>query len=377
MGVGMMGAGTVTTVPPPAGVTRFRSGSWIERPLPSNAPIHPRNVDYLLELNGQYNGVETDGTFATDGPLNTLNQHYLKLLGGADGATTTSFDTPIYEVTGSDTSYTLTALSGSFFVPNRFKSVGDGGTGEGLRIPEIAKTHFLLGGPQSSDAPMCIYDVGRGYYANLAATAWNAALSRWEVQSTGAGSIYFTSSYGLDSNNTNDATTTNPAEWPSSLYFYQDNHENHGYRGNNPMCRVIDYDRMVAEDKVAYVTEMFAVRTGEANVFPMIGFESGKGGLIPEGTRLRIKTTIDVRQRLISFGLSGTRLDQATLIAKGLQDYGIYLGDNSGSGCRLKLQAFQRENRTNLWQVQEADIQTFGFGTSGDWEFIAAAYDPP
>lgn len=366
------------TRPAPGGVvSRFRSGSWLEKPLPANAPIHVRNTDYLLELNGEYNGVETDGTFAAGPVFN--GRKYLMFTGGVDQQSATSFDTPIYRVTPIDTSYTVTKLTGAFYVPNRFLSVADGGTGEGVRIPELAKAHFLLGGAQSSDQPMCIYDAQRGYYANFGKILWNSSLSRWEIGLNGGGSIYRTPSYGLDSNNTNDITSTAPAEWPAALHYYQDEfgHENHGAgRGNNPMVRMIDYDRLVAEQKLSYVTEMYAVRTFASNVFPMVGFESGKGGLIPEGVRCRIKPAIDVRARLAADGLTGTRLDQAAWIAKGLQDYGCYVGDNSGSGCRVKLEALQREDRPYLWQVNGTDLRTFGFGTTGDWEFIADNFDP-
>jgi hypothetical protein len=352
--------------------TVYRSGNWWEKPLPATPPVHPSNDLFLQELNGKYNGAGTDGTFATAATNSSGNQ-YMLFTGGVN-TTLTTFDTPIYRVTSADTSYILTKLAGANFVPAEFLTGGPG-----LRIPELAKTYFLLGGAQSNDSPMLIYDEERGYYANLASTYWNASTTRWEVTNTGAASISYLSSYGFDSNSA-QVRNNLPTQWDPSLAFYQDQLLNHGFRGNNPMTRVIDYDRMMAEGGVKYVTETFAVRTGPDLRFPMIGFENNKGGLIPEGTRLHIKSSVtdaQILSRLSADGLSGTALAQAATIVRALRDYGTYLGDNSGSGSRIKLQNFAREGRTNPWVIDVSAIRVFDFRANGDWEFIADNYDPP
>lgn len=369
MAQGFTGWGVPTVAVRP---TVFRSGNWWEKPLPASPPVHASNDVYLQELNGQYNGTGTDGTFATAATNSSGNQ-YMMFTGGVN-TTLTTFDTPIYRVGPNDTSYILTKLTGSFFVPPEFLTGG-----AGIRIPEVAKTYFLLGGSQSNDAQILIIDEERGYYANLAATLWNDSTSRWEVQSTGAASIFYMSSYGVDSGTTNQ-TISMPSQWDSGLAFYQDEARNHGFRGNNPMARVIDYDRWVAEGEIRYVLETFAVRTGPDLRFPMIGFENNKGGLIPEGTRLHIKSSVtndQILSRLSADGLSGAALSQAAAIARGLRDYGTYVGDNSGSGSRIKLQNFAREGRANQWAIDVNCLRVFDFRAGGDWEFIADNYDPP
>ncbi len=375
-----IGGATGTEPPPvvPPSTAVFRAGNWWERPLPSNAPVHPSNRNFLSELNGTYavNGI-TAADNGKGGPVNAQGDRYIALVGGVNPTPSPalSFDTPIYKVSGG-TSYILTKLQGAGNVPPEFLAATAGGTGEGIRIPEVAKQHFLLGGAQSSDSPMLVIDTARGYYANLAKAQWNASLGRWEIkgststQAGGAASIYYTSSYGHGGR----------TGWPASLVQYDDDSRNSGFRGNNPMTRVIEYARMVAEGKIPYVTELFAVRTAAYNVFPLTGFENDKGGLIGEGVRLRLKpslTDATIQSRLAAT-LTGNRLTQAVMIAKAWRDYGCVVGDNSGSGSRVKLESFHRCGATNLWDVDEHDLKTFDFNPdTGDWVFIADEYFPP
>jgi hypothetical protein len=70
-------------------------------------------------------------------------------------------------------------------------------------------------------------------------------------------------------------------------------------------------------------------KSGRA-VFPMTGSESGKSGVVPEGTVVRIKPGVNLKAMHLSRG--------AYIIARALQRYGGVIGDNSGQGNSLKLQ---------------------------------------
>jgi hypothetical protein len=69
---------------------------------------------------------------------------------------------------------------------------------------------------------------------------------------------------------------------------------------------------------------------GEA-YFPMTGSEDGKNGVVPEGAVIRIRPSVDLSERKLS--------PAAYIVARALQRYGAVVGDNSGSGNRMKLQA--------------------------------------
>ena len=64
-------------------------------------------------------------------------------------------------------------------------------------------------------------------------------------------------------------------------------------------------------------------------VSPMVGAESGKIGYGAEGQRIRVKESW-----VPPAGCTGPAL----VIARTLQRYGAYLGDNSGSGSSLKME---------------------------------------
>jgi hypothetical protein len=63
----------------------------------------------------------------------------------------------------------------------------------------------------------------------------------------------------------------------------------------------------------------------------MSGSESGKNGVVPEGIVIRIRPSVNLKERNLS--------PAAMVIAKALKRYGAVVGDNSGSGNNLKLQA--------------------------------------
>jgi hypothetical protein len=70
---------------------------------------------------------------------------------------------------------------------------------------------------------------------------------------------------------------------------------------------------------------------GKSAYFPMTGAESGKTGVVPEGAVVRLKRSVNLDALHLS--------PAARVIARALQKYGAVVGDNSGTGNSLKLQA--------------------------------------
>jgi hypothetical protein len=74
---------------------------------------------------------------------------------------------------------------------------------------------------------------------------------------------------------------------------------------------------------------------GKEAHFPMTGSEAApQKGVVPEGIVIRIKRSVDLKRKHLT--------PAALTIAKALQRYGAVIGDNSGSGNNLKLQAHVR-----------------------------------
>jgi hypothetical protein len=69
---------------------------------------------------------------------------------------------------------------------------------------------------------------------------------------------------------------------------------------------------------------------GKSAYFPMTGGESGKNGVVPEGSVIRIRPSVNLKALHLSRA--------AYIIARALQKYGAVVGDNSGQGNSLKLQ---------------------------------------
>jgi hypothetical protein len=63
----------------------------------------------------------------------------------------------------------------------------------------------------------------------------------------------------------------------------------------------------------------------------MTGSESGNNGVVPEGTVIRIKPSVNLKAKKLS--------KSAYVVARALQRYGAVVGDNSGGGNSLKVQA--------------------------------------
>ena len=111
---------------------------------------------------------------------------------------------------------------------------------------------------------------------------------------------------------------------------------NEGHRGLPGSVRVVT-KREIRRGAIRHRLEVYwwetASRTpqGREAYFPMSGSESGKNGVVPEGIVVRLRPSVNLKERNLS--------PAAMVIARALKRYGAVVGDNSGSGNSLKLQA--------------------------------------
>lgn len=186
----------------------------------------------------------------------------------------------------------------------------------------------------SSDSPFVVMDRATGI------TLWgaNAVQTGPHTIQVSAAGYFEHSSNGLDQRN------------PLS-----DSDVNFRSRGVIPDSMVIRKDAMdhaIANNTdLGYVLEVFLVETDSSagHVSPMVGEEGGKSGWGAEGTRIAIDPSIDLEARSCSA--------EAEVIAKTLQNYGGYIGDNSGSGTGLK--AEQENSSHPVWAgaLQRDELQ--------------------
>jgi len=165
----------------------------------------------------------------------------------------------------------------------------------------------------TSDSPFVVIDRANGM------TVWGAKakVAGPHLISVGAAGAFWHASNGLDRRN------------PRS-----DSNLNFRSRGAIPDAMVIRRDLVdwgIANNTdLGHVLHLFMVETDSSagHVHPMVGSESGKYGWGAEGQRIAIDPGIDLTTR----GLS----PEALVVARTLQRYGAYLGDNSGGPTALK-----------------------------------------
>jgi len=212
-----------------------------------------------------------------------------------------------------------------------------------LRIPLNAEA------AATSDAAMTIFDRSRGIVTALTGARYEAASDTWFAR--GATVTY------LDSNG---------LHWRTGR---SDERRNFGsHRGNNGAVMMVRYDE-VAAGAVRHVVKVASgpeLRTGY--VFPMIGSDGDSNNPVapPQGLRFRIKPSVDI---------DAMRLGrQATVIAKALQRYGMYLGDSAGT-TTLKLEDTRATGQGQLWRLSSTALCKLPF-TPKYWDVIRGGYDP-
>lgn len=184
-------------------------------------------------------------------------------------------------------------------------------TTRGFRAPEWLGS-MLTG---TSDSPFVVIDRATGW------SVWGAKAKVVgdHLISVGSAGYYEHASNGLHRKNPRSDSTVNFRS-----------------RGAIPDAMVIRrdlVDRAAATGgDLGHVLHLFFVETSTAAGFrhPMVGTESGKYGWGAEGQRIAIDPSVDLTRR----GLSA----EALVIARTLQRYGAYIGDNSGGATALKLE---------------------------------------
>lgn len=205
----------------------------------------------------------------------------------------------------------------------------------------------------TNDSPFVVMDrCGVPNMPNgLSVWAANAAKGNGTTISVSAAGAFQHDSNGLDRRNPRSTST-----------------KNFRSRGAIPDAMVIRKDRVswaIANNTdLGYVLHMFWVETdGPAGHFhPMVGQENRHTGWGAEGIRIRIKASVDLTKRNLSPG--------ALVVARTLQRYGAYLGDNSGSATALKA-----EQDYGQWRGLLARDSLKAL-TWDDFEFVKGGYEP-
>src|SRR3954470_22443149 len=198
---------------------------------------------------------------------------------------------PIWKLTGTVSSFCQTLAVTGFHAPSWLGSVLSGTT----------------------DSPFCVVDVASGFtvFGTKASVVATRTIS---VQSAG---ITYHSSNGLHRSNplSNDKRNSTSRGRISDAMVIRSDLVDHGVANNTDL---------------GHVLHLFLVETRSSDGYrhPMIGCESNKVGFGAEGERIAIDPAVDLTTR----GLSPAAL----VVARTLQRYGCYFGDNAGSESALK-----------------------------------------
>jgi hypothetical protein len=182
---------------------------------------------------------------------------------------------------------------------------------QGFHMADSVADRFPSG---SQDRPGLMNDPIFGYSIHFADAVPDKGTRTISVQSCG---IFRHASNGLDGRNPRSNESRNVCS-----------------RGRIPDAMVIRGDLVraatVTGSSLGHVLQMFFVETDTAarHCHPMVGAENNKDGFGAEGLRIALKPRIDLAAR----GLNGGAL----VVARTLQEYGCYLGDNSGASSTLK-----------------------------------------
>lgn len=288
------------------------SGSWWTSPLPADAPSNPDAAAIL--------------DYLTDAPQSEGG--YLHL----SGAGASPWGQPIYWSTPKDPVYDVRAAR--FRLPPELSS---------LRIPEGARP------ATTSDAAMVVVDMQRGYAVGLWRAQYDDAANTW---SAGGAQVTYLASDGLDRRTGRSAEQNNFGS----------------LRGNNPAVAAVRLDE-VRRGSIPHVLKIaVGPESSTRYVFPMVGSDGDatEPAAPPAGLRLRIKPSVDLR----SLGLDR----EALVIARAIQRYGVYIGDNSGV-TSLKLENTRVAGNGQGWKVSSSALQDLPF-TPEIWDVLPEGYDP-
>ncbi len=283
----------------------FTAGSYWNTPLPEDAPAHPDGAAYLAWLEEHApRGILLNG-----------------LAGNPWGMPTfiTGDHEPIWSVElGHVAPQTQRLEAQGLHMPPDF---GDTITG-------------------TSDSPAVIIDVSSGYEVHLS-----------RVRQTGERAVEARAAaiYWLDGNGLVYDAAVNPDGDP----------RNFGHRGVPPSVMMVR-DEQIRAGKIDNVLEVFVPGSAECNVRPMVGYEPDRGGVICQGSRLRIKPDVD----LGTFGLT----PDARVIAEALQRYGAVVGDTSGVAAAV----IKMEQGHGQWSDLDIHVESLSTIPWSAFEFVDA-----
>jgi hypothetical protein len=170
----------------------------------------------------------------------------------------------------------------------------------------------------TSDAALAVTDAATHQVVCLGGAHFNAAKHVWTARTV---SRYWSTSKGI--------AQGLPGGTRGNL----------GHRGIPSSVQVVT-KREIRRGVIRHRLEIYwwetATRTPEGReaYFPMTGSESPSSGTVPEGIVIRIRPSVDLSTKHLS--------PAALTIARALQRYGAVIGDNSGTGNNMKLQANTR-----------------------------------
>lgn len=275
-----------------AGTVRaFSAASTFNTALSSRTPIDPNSQDFIDYLKRD------------------SSAPYVRLVGTESSG---GWGDPIYWASAADPVYNVVAKR--YKLPSEFRAI---------RIPRRAAT------ASTSDAEMTIYDQTAGAVYKLWQGNYDAGSDTW---SASGGSYYYLSSNGLHGSLSDS-----------------DEPRNTGHRGVPPAIHAVRWDEIQA-GRIDHALKIAINTPSGANVWPMTGSDgdSSDPDAPPQGTRLRIKPSVD----LSKLGLS----PPALVVATALQRYGAIIGDSSGGPAALKVENTVVEGRGWLWKgVLEPD----------------------
>jgi len=177
----------------------------------------------------------------------------------------------------------------------------------------------------TNDSPLCVMDTESGKTVFVT----NAAAAGDYLLDVGSAGVTYHATNGLDHRHprSNGARNFTSRGRISDAMVIRRGLVEHGIKSNTDL---------------GHVLHMFFVETSSADGFrsPMVGEESGKHGFGAEGTRIAIRSDVNLAKR----GLSPAAL----VIARTLQVRGCYHGDNSGSASILK--AEQENPKHPVWK---------------------------
>jgi hypothetical protein len=290
----------------------FAADSWWNTPLPRRAPTSALERQYLRYLRT-----------APD-----AGGGCLRLAGTAANR----WGQPVFWATAGDQEYDVRVTSA-----RRPRQLAR------LRIPASARP------ADTSDAAMTVFDRGRGYVTALTGARYDPATDSWSAR---GGTVTFLRSNGLHHRTGRSDDPRNQG----------------GHRGNNGATMMVRHAEVTA-GAIRHVLKVASgPETSARHVFPMVGSDGDSTHRYapPQGLRLRIRPSVDI---------DALRLGkQATVIAKALQRYGMYLGDSAGV-TTLKLEDTRASGRGQLWRLRSTALCKLPF-TPRFWDVVRPGYDP-